>query len=189
MDNSDTTLGDRIVFHGDLPIAWYPLEHEPTRAELASLNESNGTLLRLFSVLDEYSSEPADGNPEIQQAFARLDAKLSLVLDLVGEVLTRQLQLPPPHQIALSELGVHWLEPKPEALPARAGQMAYVDLYLRSALPRPLRFFVQLAVSGRTEKGLRFVAQFRGMGEDVQDGLAKLIFRHHRRLVASQRGA
>jgi hypothetical protein len=117
-----------------------------------------------------------------------MDAKLSLVLDLVGEVLTRQLQLPRPHQIALSELGVHWIEPKPEALPTRAGQNAYVDLYLKPAFPRPLRFFAQLAVSGRTEKGVRFVAQFRGMGEDVQDGLAKLIFRQHRRMIASQRG-
>lgn len=189
MDNPDTTLGDRIVFHGDLPIAWQPVEQDPTRAELAGLNESNGSLLRLFSVLDEHFSEPADGNPEIQQALSRLDAKLNLVLDLVGEVLARQLQLPRPHQIALSELGVHWLEPKPEALPARAGQKAYIDLYLKPEFPRPLRFFAQLAVSGRTEKGLRFSAQFRGMGEEVQDGLAKLIFRQHRRMIASQRGA
>jgi hypothetical protein len=189
MDTPDTTLGDRIVFHGDLPITWQPVEHDPSRAKLAELNESNGSLLRLFSVLDEHLSETPDGNPEIQQAFARLDAKLNLVLDLVGEVLARQLQLPSPHQIALSELGVHWLEPKPEALPARAGQKAYIDLYLKPAFPRPLKFFAQLGVSGRTEKGLRFSAKFLGVGEEVQDGLAKLIFRQHRRMIASQRGA
>jgi hypothetical protein len=189
MNNPDTTLGDRIVFHGDLPIAWRPAEQDPTRAELAALNEANGALLRLFSMLDELPVEPADGNPEIQQAFSRLDAKLNLVLDLVGEVLARQMELPPPHQIALSELGVHWLEPQPKALPARAGQKAYIDLYLKPAFPRPLRFFAQVSVNGRTEKGLRFVAQFRGVGEEVQDGLAKLIFRQHRRMIASQRGA
>lgn len=188
MDMTDTTLGDRIVFHGDLPVGWSPVENDPPEADLVGLSESNATLLRLFTILDEYASEPVDGNQDMQQAFARLDAKLSLVLELVGEVLARQLELPPPSQLALSELGVQWIESSPKTLPA-PGQRAYVDLYLKPDFPRPLRFFTQLAVNGRTERGVRFVARFRGLSEEVRDGLAKLIFRHHRRMIASRRGA
>lgn len=188
MDTTDTTLGDRILFHGDLPLAWRVAVEEPTEGELAGLNEDNATLLRLFAVLDEYAAESVDGNPELMQAIARLDAKISLVLELVGDVLRRQLQLPPPRQIALSELGVHWTEPPTAEAASAAGRPVHLDLYLKPSFPRPLRFFAHMTVV-HEDAGERFVAQFRGVGEDVRDGLAKLIFRHHRRLVASRRGA
>lgn len=189
MDTLNSTLGDRIIFHGDLPVAWTALDHEPPSSKLFELNENNARLLRLFTILDEHAAEQIEGNQEVQQAFSRLDSKLSLVLELVGEVLSRQLDLPSPSHLALSEQGIQWIETQPSKIPEHA-QLAYVELYLKPEFPRPLTFLAQMGVDHQhTENGVRFVAKFQGINEDVHDGLAKLIFRQHRRMIASQRSS
>jgi len=188
MDKLDSTLGDRIIFHGDLPIAWTVVDHEPPASKLFALNENNARLLRLFTVLDEHLAEQFESNQEVHQAFTRLDTKLTLVLELVGEILSHQLELPLPSRLALSEQGIQWIESSSSPLPEQI-QLAYVSFYLKPELPRPLTFLAQMKAERHNDGKVQFVAKFHGVNEEVQDGLAKLIFRQHRRMIASKRSS
>ena len=73
-----------------------------------------------------------------------------------------------------------------DSVPAR-GSTGLLAVYINAALPQPVR--IPCEVSGeRMQENLR-VAQlrFRGMSDAVVEQLDKLIFRHHRRLVAGAR--
>ncbi|APZ42999.1 PilZ domain-containing protein [Acidihalobacter ferrooxydans] len=188
MDKTDKTLGDRIVYRGRLPLMWTSAQAEPTQADLATMNETNATLLKVFLALDEMPTESADGNSELQQAYFRLDAKLNLLLDLIGEMLTRQKALPAVHDFALSELGLVWFEKNAQTRPAEGGENAYVELYLKPDFPRPVRFFTRLGIKAASDQGVQLAGRFSGMSEEVRDALAKLIFRQHRRMVANRHG-
>jgi hypothetical protein len=60
-------------------------------------------------------------------------------------------------------------------------------LYINPALPQPLKISC-VAASERDDAGVRVVQlRFAGVSEQVIDMLEKLIFRHHRRLVAGAR--
>jgi hypothetical protein len=67
------------------------------------------------------------------------------------------------------------------------GATGVVSAYINPALPQPFR--VPCTVIGeRTADGQRVAQlQFRGLSDAVVDLLEKLIFRHHRRLVAGSR--
>jgi hypothetical protein len=69
------------------------------------------------------------------------------------------------------------------------GEAGLVHIYINPALPQPLKIPSSVA-NEREESGER-VAQleFRDMSEGVVDLLEKLIFRHHRRLVAGARAS
>ncbi len=188
MDNLDNTLGDRIVYRGRLPLEWRLAHAEPTAIELSSLNNENAKLLRVFRALDEAPGESGDNNTELQQAIIKLDAKLDLILGLMGEMLSRQNVLPPAHDFALSELGLVWVEKSDQTLPEAPGEPAYIDLYLKPDFPQPIKFFGHIGIKKRGTKSVQLAARFHGMSEELQDELAKLIFRQHRRMIANRRG-
>ncbi|HXP65589.1 MAG TPA: PilZ domain-containing protein, partial [Steroidobacteraceae bacterium] len=73
--------------------------------------------------------------------------------------------------------------------PAQANASGVLSVYINSALPQPLK--IPAVIAGqRTVDGAR-ATQFRfvGLSDAVVDMLEKLIFRHHRRLVAGAKQA
>ena len=64
-----------------------------------------------------------------------------------------------------------------------------MHLYINRTLPQPLK--IPCTVAGERSEGGEHVAQlaFRDMSEGTVDLLEKLIFRHHRRLVAGARAS
>ncbi|AOU98476.1 hypothetical protein BI364_11390 [Acidihalobacter yilgarnensis] len=185
MDEPTGPLDEGIVYRATLPLAWEPVAAMPAPEIQSQINETNVALLAMFSVLDEHPVESKGGEPEVIQALARLDTKVSLVLELVGELLRHQLALPKAFPVALSEHGLSWIVEAPSA-PAM-GDLVRMDIYLKTSYPRPLRCWGEVVSLDPSGRGVKIAARFRGMAEDMRDGLSKLIFRHHRRLIASQR--
>ncbi|MEJ2059027.1 MAG: PilZ domain-containing protein [Gammaproteobacteria bacterium] len=184
MDVVDNPLEQGVVYQASLPVAWRPLTEPPSEDRLLSLNESNCKLLRMLSVLDDQPPEIKDASPEIAQELIRLDSKLSLVLELVSEVLAHQLDVPEPTPVAVSEYGIEW---QGTELP-EVNRHVLVEVYLNVFFPRPLKVCAIVNAVTKQESGTaKILARFSGLSEDVRDGLAKLIFRHHRRLIASRR--
>jgi hypothetical protein len=67
------------------------------------------------------------------------------------------------------------------------GSTGLLSVYINSALPQPVK--IPCVVAGeRLQDGLHAVQmRFSGMSDAVVEQLEKLIFRHHRRLVAGAR--
>ncbi len=180
----ESFLGDGLIFEELLPLAWSPgplLEG----IALARMNADNHQLLGAEASLDDVRVHDAlkDESPALVHELQRLEYKLNILLRLTAELAVRSSALPPPQRARMSSRGFEWFG---EHAPP-VGASGVVSAYINRALPQPLKIPCTV-VGERRVDGVR-VAQlkFHGLSDAVVDLLEKLIFRHHRRLVAGSR--
>lgn len=177
-------LGEGLVFEDLLPLAWLP-RVLPQGLELARLNADNHQLLSAESSLDEVRVSEAlkEESPALQHELQRLEYKVNVLLRLTAEIATRSAPLPPAQSARLGATGLEWLGAGAPAL----GATGLLHVYINPALPQPLK--IPCAVTGERAEGTQRVAQlkFHDLSDSVVDLIEKLIFRHHRRLVAGAR--
>ena len=181
----ESFLGEGLTFEDVLPLVWVagPL---PQPVALAHLNADNYQLLMAESSVDEARVHEAlkDESPALLHELQRLEFKLNVLMRVIAELTGRNSHLPPPQRVTLASRGVEWTGG--EAL--GIGSTGILDLYINAALPQPLR--LPATVVGHRTHGDGSAAvqiQFSGLNEQVVDLVEKLIFRHHRRLVAGSR--
>lgn len=177
-------LGDSLIFEELLPLVWSPGASLEGLA-LAHLNAENQQLLGAEASLDDVRVHEAlkDESPALVHELQRLEYKLNILLRLTAELAVRDLRLPAPQRVRISAQGIEWFgEHAP--LPGASG---VVSAYINPALPQPLKISCTV-VGERWVDGVH-VAQlkFLGLSDAVVELLEKLIFRHHRRLVAGAR--
>ncbi len=183
MTDSDGSLGEGIIYEDRLRLSWRELTDDPEPTHLARWNLANEQVLHLVAALEDHHSEPADEQVPQAHELARLDFKVNLLLELVGELLARQLSLPPEREVKLSAQAIQWAEPKATDRPG-PGSRVLVALYVHHRLPKPLML---LGETRAAAPGGWVSAELRGVSEGVRDLLEKLIFRHHRRSIAHMR--
>ncbi|PCI81628.1 MAG: hypothetical protein COB20_01360 [SAR86 cluster bacterium] len=156
------------------------IQHVPTSTELLSIDKENEKLLRTSTIWqDPVEIEELD-HDHVSLELRRQDLKISLLLDLVGELMIRQSELPPLESIQLTATGIEFSN---EVCTFGAGDMAKATLFLLPALPRALQFYGDITSSER--KGFS-VLSFQGISIAVQDQIEKIIFTHHRRSIAQE---
>lgn len=177
-------LGDGLVYEEALPLAWSAGPIADGLA-LARLNADNHQLLGAEASLDEVRVHEAlkDESPALVQELQRLEFKVNILLRLTAELALRNSGLPPPQRVRLTSRALEWFG----AQVPGAGTTGQLALYINSALPQPVR--IPCVVAGQREQDNVHVAQLRfsGLSDAVIEQLDKLIFRHHRRLVAGAR--
>jgi atypical PilZ domain-containing cyclic di-GMP receptor len=183
----DSFLGDGLTFEELLPLSWVegPL---PQGLELARLNADNHQLLGAEASLEEVrvgESLSKEESPALVHELQRLEYKLNVLLRLMADLVARSSAIPAAQPTRLGARGLEWTG----AAAPRARATGLVYLYINPALPQPLK--IPCEVSGERTQGGQHVAQleFRDLSEAVKALLEKLIFRHHRRLIAGARVA
>jgi hypothetical protein len=149
------------------------------------MNADNHQLLVAEASLDDVRVHDAlkDESPALVHELQRLEFKLNILLRLTAELAVRSSTLPPPQRVRVSSEGLEWFG---EMAPALGGT-GLASAYINAALPQP--FKVCCSVAGERMLDGQRIAQLRfvGLSDTVVDSLEKLIFRHHRRLVAGSR--
>ncbi|MDP1708487.1 MAG: PilZ domain-containing protein [Gammaproteobacteria bacterium] len=184
MNNPDThPLAGGLVYEDHLALQWSAVEARPDESEAIALAESNLDILRTLLMLGDSRGELAEDSANVAHELARMDFKLNLVLDLVGEVLSYYHDQPARVLVRLGMQGVEW-----EAAEAPApGGLVGIELYLSARYPRALRLLGRVRSVTPLAQGMRTVVMFEDTSESVQDLLEKIIFRHHRRRIAHAR--
>lgn len=152
--------------------------------DLLRLNTENLELLHAVAAFDDLSKEARDDHGPLAQELARLDAKLRLILRLLGR--QSAARLPAARAVRLGSERIEWQGPAPGPV----GTAAVALLYLAPSIHEPLQLPGQLAEptqdeSGRTWSRLRY----EGLSGLVVTALEKHVFMHHRRAVAHARQA
>jgi hypothetical protein len=178
---------DTVVLHNELacqdhlPVLFRGLSRPPPIAETAALTERNIRTLQVCAMLEEQGALEKSEEKSLHSAdMLRLEAKLNLVLDLLGQVLAAQTPRPAPVPIRFNALGATWMSQKPP----RPGELGLLEIYLRDSLPQPL---VLLANVTSVSTDGQVKATFAPPGEVTADLLEKLAFRRHRRQIAGVR--
>ena len=180
---AESFFGDGLILDDTRPLAWLP-GALPQGSELANINADNMQLLIAEASIEATRATEAlkEESPTLLYELQRLEFKLNILLRLAAELTMRQNALPKVYHIRLSAGGLEWPIDGPPA-----GTTGLLQLYINPAVPQPL-LMPSSVVHEETRDGERISQlRFAGVSEPVTDALEKVIFRHHRRLIASTR--
>jgi hypothetical protein len=177
-------LGDGLIFEESLPVAWAqgPLAEGLL---LARLNADNHQLLGAESSLDEVRVHEAlkDESPALLHELQRLEYKVNILLRLTAELAVRSSGLPTPERIRMTSGALEWFAAN---IPP-VGATGLLAVYVNPALPQPVKIPCVVACQRIVDEARAAQLRFMGLSDAVVEMLDKLIFRHHRRLVAGAR--
>jgi len=179
MNDSSDSLTSGLVYEDIIALRWSVNKSVPSPVELAHMRESNEQILRIIYFLDEYYVEGAEEH-SISQELARMDFKLNLLLDLVGEVLAYYHDIPKRLPTRLSTQTIEWETNQPPPL----NSQVTLELYLNPKYPHPLLLPGQVRIINPAGSSFWVTVALDTLDEITQEWLEKIIFRHHRRQVA-----
>lgn len=174
------SLHSGLVMEGNYSFVVEKIQDMPTSTELFSIDKENEKLLRTSSVWQDPVEVEELDHDHVALELRRQDFKISLLLDLVGELLIRQSELPPLESILLTATGIEFSN---EVCTVDAGDKVKANLFLLPAFPRALQLYGDITSSER--EGFSILS-FQGTSIAVQDQLEKIIFTHHRRSIAQE---
>jgi hypothetical protein len=172
-------LYEELAYEDVLPVAWRPMPEPFDTSTVGSYQDRNLRVLQAMAALEEHGqTEKADETSPHHADLMRLDFKMNLLLDMMGQLLTASRPRPRPSAIRFNALGAVWqgYPPHPEM-----GNQGVLEVYLRDCIADPLRLVGRIASVGPDG---RVKARFIPPGESISDLLEKLAFRKHRRQVA-----
>lgn len=171
-----------------LPLGFERLERLPDSAALAAIVAEDQQVLVADASLDEqrpHQEKKSDEEPEFAEDLQRLEMKLNVLIQLVARLLNRGSSLPAVRSIRFHAQGLEWRVDDEEVQPGVGLVHVHVSRYFPQPLVLPGRI---VGVHGDGEgRWVRF--EFEGLSPLVVDLLERMIFRHHRRLVAGTRTA
>jgi hypothetical protein len=180
----ESFLGDGLIFEDSLPVAWTagPLAEG---LALARLNADNQQLLGAESSLDDVRVHEAlkDESPALVHELQRLEFKMNILLRMTAELALRHSALPPLQRVRLSSRALEWFSDETPGI----GSTGLLAVYINPALPQSMKIPCIVAGERTVENARAWQLRFSGLSDAVVELLEKLIFRHHRRLVAGAR--
>jgi len=182
-DGADTiVLYDELAYQDVLPVQWQASARPRDRFQLAGIDEANALLLQACIAMEEHPArEKTEDLGPLAGEIARMDFKLSLVLQLLSRLVQRE-PMPPPCPIQFNALGASWTPAG--ALPA-VGAQGLLRIQLRSSLPQPLELPAEVAGVEEGTAKIRFLDPPESVAELIQ----RLAFLRHRRQIAGVRKA
>lgn len=165
---------------GSYSFAVEKIQDVPSPTELLSIDRGNEKLLRTSAVWQDPVEVEELDHDHVALELRRQDLKISLLLDLVGELLIRESELPPLESIQLTATDIEFSN---EICEVARGDKVKASLFLLPAFPRALQFYGGITDSER--EGFSILS-FQGTSIAVQDQIEKIIFTHHRRSIAQE---
>jgi hypothetical protein len=174
-------LQNELAYQDLLPVGWRPISKAPDMATVTSMADSNVRILQVCAAIEEQGAvEKKDEKSPHSADIMRLEVKMNLLLDLMGQLIAASQPRPPTTVIRFNALGAVWNA----TVPMRVGEQGMLEIYLRDSLPRPLTLVANIT-QVRPDGQVR--AAFAPPGEAASDLIEKLAFRRHRRQVAGVR--
>ncbi len=170
------------VLCGEFPLRWERISPEQLEPAHDAVCDSNETTLRNYYLLDE-RTESGDDRDESAPELARIEQRLNLVIELLGQVLAHSLDLPPAAPCTLSRETFEW---SGHDIP-ESGERIRLTVFLHAHYPKPLVLFGQVTHIDRSADTHRVTVRLAQLSESVGDWLSRLIFRAHRRRIALTR--
>ncbi len=179
---STIVLDEELAYIDVVPLRWSALAApvDPDRAS-AQLEHNLRLLQALVALEDHGPSEKSDENSPHSADLMRLEFKVNLLLDLVGQILAGSQPRPAAIPMRFNVHGAIWRAQEGQV---RAGESGQLEIWLREALVDPLRLYGRIVSVGIDR---RVKVRFEPVGKPVEDLIEKLAFQRHRRQVAGTR--
>jgi hypothetical protein len=174
-------LSDGITFQASLPVDWSKLSSLPADSIQSQTSSANLRLLNALNILEELPQDFEKPTSSLTQS-PHLEAKLDLILGMLGELLRQQAIMPSPASMTISAHSLSILDVPATSLPS-VDDLLQIRLFLDPRYPQVL--VLSGMVSSVTVSS--FTLEFHELNELLQEQLDKFVFRHYRRAIAFSR--
>jgi hypothetical protein len=175
-------LYEELAYEDTLPVVWKPQLEPLDGIAIASITDRNVKTLQVCAAIEEHG--PVDKQDEKSPHaadLARLEVKMNLVMDLLGQILAASVPRPQPTSIRFNALGATWRARAPYP---QVGTQGLLEIHLRDCIAQPLVLIARISsVAPDGEVKAKLVPP----GDATSDLIEKLAFRRHRRQVAGVR--
>ncbi|HUO81183.1 MAG TPA: PilZ domain-containing protein [Steroidobacteraceae bacterium] len=181
-----TARFDGLGYTDALPLGFERLERLPEGPALAGIILENQQVLVADASLDEqrpHQEKKSDDEPELAEDLQRLEFKVNVLIQLVARLLNRGASLPPVRHLRFHAQGLEWRLDDEEVQPG----VGLVHLHVSRYFPQPLVLPGRILGAHDDDEGRWARFAFEGLSPAVVDLIERMIFRHHRRLVAGTR--
>jgi hypothetical protein len=144
-------------------------------------NFANQSRLKVILALDEVIHETADETADLNQDLQRLDFKINVILELLGQIMVQNNPMPESTAVKLGPRAIQW---QMDSTPPAVGEALEVQAYLDHRFPFPLLLSGMVGQVTPQESGVLVHLELDELAEAAQDLLEKYIFRCHRRHIA-----
>ena len=172
-----------LVFEQNLPLRWWQLPSRPDENELGRLHDAALRIVHVALAWDDAPPVQELQEEAAGRAYELVEFKVNLLLELVSELLTREQPLPMPAPVQLTGEGLWWKTARPPGV----SEILRVELYILPSIPKPLVLIAEVTSIERSDDLYRVHVRFVEIPDLLRDALEKMIFRHHRRLIAEAR--
>jgi hypothetical protein len=174
-----------VSLYERLPLEWSPAELGDA-AEIDHVNHEAARVLQALSVFEEMPREAASDVAHGNQEIAHLQSKVDVLLSLVSRLLNDHAGAPARHSVVLRAGGCEWSGPADGKL--KPGDTGYIAIFVNPGLPLALRLPARIVSSAERSGSRWLVTRFEHLVPSVSSGVAKLVFRRHRRQIAFTKG-
>lgn len=177
-----------LVYTASLPIEFKILPGEPDSEVITEIQQANYKVLRQVLTLEEHVTDLQlhhDDSRHGARDIQRVEAKMDLLLDLLGGMIQLQIHKPASRKVVVSNTSIQ-IAVLPSDLESFSGWLKIL-LYLHPYSIEPLRVLVKLQPNAIRESDNPLRLQYMHFTDGERDLLEKIIFRHHRKSIARKR--
>jgi len=163
-----------------VPFNWISMDESVLKSQQRALHSENAHALRSILTLEHCVTEPGDDDHGVLSEIQRLDQKINLVLELLGQLVISDSHVPDPRMLELSVVSAAWgVDDADISLPG----FGVLKAWLNPGIPLAVQLPAVIESQAGNENSPRLRARFLQMPEPVQDGLERLVFIYHRRQI------
>jgi hypothetical protein len=185
MKEVQDALGQNLYIEAMMPLVCSQLQNELSEQDMQSISHANRKVLWQVVELDEFTREAGAGTEISQEGNARLEQKLNLMLDLLGAVIETTREVPGKTKVKISSQEIEWSDLNEKLF--NEGDYVKVDVFLHPYSPWPLQLTGNVKQMEETDSGIIYRIRFQNLSDFEQEQMEKLIFRHHRRMIAARK--
>jgi len=176
-------LGKGLVYEDTVPLSYSHLGPDSQPGNTTSESARNLGVLRNLWLMQETLHDVPEEFSALEPTLLRLESKLDLVVELLGQSLSKEFQLPEAHAVKITSQFLQWQAR--ESL--EVGTRILMQCYLLPHLPLPLTLRGSVSTVEALDEGFQLTISLEALDEPCSELLDKIIFRNHRRSIARHR--
>jgi hypothetical protein len=179
-------LSDSVMFSSRLvlPVSCDPLDQPPSREMREAAERSNAGVIGFLLQGVDLEAMPRPANERLAEALAPLRTRLEMIIEMLGRLSYRDIELPPCCDIELELARITWLSPRP----LQRGAWLRIKLYFHPTFREPVIVFGtgKSCVADGSGDGCRVQADLAELSQDIGEGFARLALVTQRRQRAQR---
>jgi hypothetical protein len=180
--SSNDRFSESISYCTRIPFSYKVITQAKSDTERNAERYANSVLFHVLLAKHEKNKLFEDGGSDTEDRFDLLEAKLDLILYLLGKYMASQQEIPSSQDLELSATGIRFTIADEEIFDLK--DTLQISLYLHAQFSQAVVLSAVIDSIYSHALGSIVTASFIDMDDQLRENMEKYVFREHRRSIA-----